>query len=366
MRQVGKSTLLREFGNEYHTFDDLDFLIRFENDPRSFLEAARLPLALDEVQKSPPAFDAIKAAVDRQKRPGRFILSGSVRFSARRQIRESLTGRIALMELLPFTLAECHEKKISDFVVHLETLKPEAVVDRLCKRSWATMKALAHYHRTGGLPGICFRRDAAIRADMLETHLETMLSRDIQMIRNIRLGYAKLRLLLEELARAEGSSINMSQLARQVGTSVPSIRAILDALTGLFLIRSYGETFYFSDGGLSHHISPGGSGLNRRDLIRLCYHELFAQVNYTARLRVTMRPYQTRGGIDVPFFLEYKSGAHVAIFIEETDRPSHKAMNSFAWLKRKFPKLIAFMFYLADEYRQTTKGMHCVPLHWLY
>jgi predicted AAA+ superfamily ATPase len=366
MRQVGKSTLIRKLSANYETFDDQSFLIKFEADPQSYLEAARYPLGLDEVQKSPKAFDAIKYAADRLKKPGRYLLSGSVRFSARKQIRESLTGRIALMELLPFTLAECHGKPLSSFVARLEKKRVSGLAADLKKKAWAQKKDLLTYLEMGGLPGICFRREARIRSESYDMHIETLLARDITLIRHIRLGYGKLRLILEELNHRQGLPLNMSDLARKVSTSVPSIKSILEALDGLFLIKPHGSTYFIADNGLSSHLFGQSGKRERQDLLRLVFHELNAQINYTAKLLVRLNPYQTRGGIDVPFFLEYKSGKRVAIFVEETDRPSQKAMNSAAWLAKKFPDFEAVTLYQADEFRVTSKGMACIPLHWLY
>lgn len=366
MRQVGKSTLLKKISGEYHTFDDQGFLIRFEKDPQSFLQSSHSPLAFDEVQKSPMAFDAVKYAVDEKKTPGRFLLSGSVRFSSRKQIRESLTGRIALIELLPFTLAECHHKPLSLFVKNLESTPMPKLMEQMQKRHWAKEADIANYLITGGLPGICFRRDATIRSEMFNDHLETLLSRDIQMIRAVKLPYIKLHRILEEIAVRQGQPINMSELARSIGTSVPTIKSTLEAFEGLFLIKPYGSTYFIQDCGLSHHLAWRQGVLSKADLIRIVYHELSAQINYTAKLSVKIRPLQTRGGMDVPFFLEYQSGVKRAFFVEETDRPTHKALNSFAWLKKKYPKLEAVFFYQSDELLVTHKGMFCVPLKWLF
>src|SRR4051812_45070368 len=114
MRQVGKSTLLRQIGSSYLTLDQEEFLQKLDRGDWSEVESASPPAVIDEAQKSPRLFDRIKLLVDRRKRPGQFILTGSVRFLSRKQIRESLTGRTSLLELLPLTLAEAHSKPLFD------------------------------------------------------------------------------------------------------------------------------------------------------------------------------------------------------------------------------------------------------------
>lgn len=366
MRQVGKSTLLKQFAKAYHTFDEQSFLLQFQADPQSFLETPQLPLALDEVQKSPMAFDAIKFAVDKKKTPGRFLMSGSVRFASRKQIRESLTGRIALIELLPFTLAECHQKPISTLIDKIATHKIDEVLNSRKRKYWATYSEMTKYLESGGLPGICFRRDATIRAEMFEDHLETLLTRDIHLIRRVELPYPKLRHVLAEIAALDGRDLNMSELAQLVGSSVPTIKNLLQAFEGLFLIRPYGKTYFIQDCGLSYYLSPKQPALDRAGINRLVFHELVAQINYTHRLGIKISPLRTRGGMDVPFLIEYQSGKKLAIFIEEADRATHKVLNSFAALKKKHADVEGILFYQSDVWHKTDKGLHCIPLPALF
>lgn len=116
MRQTGKTTLVRELAEIYFTFDDANNLARFETGGLAVLQAGPYPMILDEVQKAPLLFDQIKIEIDRRRTPGRFGLTGSVRFSARKAIRESLTGRVVTFELLPLTLSESYEQSMTSFL----------------------------------------------------------------------------------------------------------------------------------------------------------------------------------------------------------------------------------------------------------
>jgi predicted AAA+ superfamily ATPase len=112
LRQVGKTTLTLQLSKvaEQVSLDDDQAQEEAEAAPGVFLSKRHEPILIDEVQKSPKLFDAIKLTVDRKRRPGRFFLTGSARFSAKLGIRESLAGRIGLLQLYPLTLAEAHEK----------------------------------------------------------------------------------------------------------------------------------------------------------------------------------------------------------------------------------------------------------------
>ena len=103
-RQTGKTTLVRavaeEAGARYVTLDDLTMLAAARGDPAGFIEGFAPPLVLDEVQRSPELLLAIKAAVDRQRTPGRFLLTGSANVLLLPRVAESLAGRMEIVTRL--------------------------------------------------------------------------------------------------------------------------------------------------------------------------------------------------------------------------------------------------------------------------
>lgn len=109
MRQAGKSTLLckdpRFKHRRYVTLDDFAQLQAARNDPESFLESAD-PLTIDEAQRCPELLVAVKREVDRDRRPGRFLLSGSANFALLKNVSESLAGRAVYLSLSPFSRRE--------------------------------------------------------------------------------------------------------------------------------------------------------------------------------------------------------------------------------------------------------------------
>ncbi|MCM2323751.1 MAG: AAA family ATPase, partial [Oligoflexia bacterium] len=118
-RQVGKTTLLQQLTENYLSFDDEAVLERVSRNAKDFLsnEAApskTSPIALDESQLAPSLFPALKELVRRSPRPGQYLLSGSVRFTSRKAIRESLTGRIINFELHPMSIAELESRPLPD------------------------------------------------------------------------------------------------------------------------------------------------------------------------------------------------------------------------------------------------------------
>ena len=127
-RQTGKSTLVQskevaKDGRHYISFDDPGVLAAARSDPNGFLAGLPLPVTLDEVQHVPELFPAIKAAIDRRRQPGQFLLTGSANVMLLPKISESLAGRMEILTLWPFSQGEMKNHQES-FVDSLFSPKP--------------------------------------------------------------------------------------------------------------------------------------------------------------------------------------------------------------------------------------------------
>src|SRR3990172_2072121 len=108
-RRSGKTTLLRKVfpHAEYHLLEDPDLVARFRADPRTFVDGLRLPAILDEIQHVPEILAYVRTVVDQApRRSGRFFLTGSQDAPLMRGVTESMAGRAAVLQLLPFSLTE--------------------------------------------------------------------------------------------------------------------------------------------------------------------------------------------------------------------------------------------------------------------
>lgn len=363
MRQVGKTTLLKKFGRHYVSFDQEEAVSRISREGWEFLQQGPFPLALDEIQKHPPTFDALKFAIDTRKVPGRYLISGSVRFGSRRGIRESLTGRMTLVELFPLTLAECHNRPFSTFLSLLHRNKP---VEILKARAWCPETALKNYLTSGGLPGICFKRDDDVKQRLWEFHLDTLLTRDIHLIRQVRVSTNKLINLLRELARLQGMPISLIHLARLIGISAPGTKQILQAMEGLFLIRPHGNTCFIEDIGLSHYLVPWTGRISRFDMLRLLYHEFRVTARLFIGSGVELTSYHTRGGIDIPLVFKFRTGQYLAIGIDDEENPSEKTLKGLTWFKKRHTSSRTVVLYRGDKEYTTASGTLCLPWTWVF
>ncbi len=363
MRQVGKTTLLKKFSKQYLSFDQEEALARILREGWEFLQQGPFPLAIDEVQKHPPAFDALKFAIDARKVPGRYLISGSVRFGSRRGIRESLTGRMTLVELFPLTLAECHNQVLSTFLSLIFQNKP---IKTLAARAWCNEAMLKHYLVSGGLPGICFKRDVEVQQRLWEFHLDTLLTRDIHLIRQVRASSNKMLTLLRELARLQGMPVSLAPLARLIGLSAPGTKQILNAMEGLFLIRPHGNTYFIEDAGLSHYLFPWMGHISRFDMLRLLYHEFRVATRHLMGSAVEITSYSTRGGVDIPLVLKSKTGQLLAIGIEDENSPSEKTLKGLTWFKKRHSSARTLVLYRGNEAYTTASDTLCLPWEWVF
>lgn len=172
LRQSGKSTILRDLlqAGTYVTLDDADALEDARQSGKNFLLKLPRPLIIDEVQKAPAVFDAIKLLVDQKRQPGNFFLTGSSQFSSQLGIRESLTGRIGISYLYPMTLAEAHQVEFQQ--------NRSQPFHRLGSR-FMIADALQQFCR-GGLPVPLFTRKDTLVDNYFQNWLETTLFRDAQ------------------------------------------------------------------------------------------------------------------------------------------------------------------------------------------
>lgn len=225
LRQVGKTTFIRnqlDIAN-FCTLDEEDVLEDAMNSAKVFLSKRATPLAIDEVQKSPNLFDAIKARVDKKRIPGQFVLSGSSQFSSKLGIRESLTGRMGMLQLHPLSLSEMHRQK---FIGYKSAFEPKSL-------RFTVAQGVEHMVR-GGVPVPAFSRDANQRQIYWQSWIETTIYRDLARVygRNYRPEDAFR--ILKEIGRA----LNDGELPTLNHLSFPSRKArrYLEAMELIFLM----------------------------------------------------------------------------------------------------------------------------------
>lgn len=232
-RRAGKTCLLRHaFPHaRYLLLEDPDLQARARSDPRGFLDELRPPVLFDEIQNVPELFDYVRTRIDRTPRKmGQWLFTGSQEAPLMRGVSESMAGRAAILQLLPFSLAE--------------TARVSLIL--------------------GGYPEVLSHPRG--RALWFASYIQTYLERDVRALLNVR-DLATFRRFLALLASRHGQILNKTDLAAPLGVSVPTVGEWLHVLevTGqVILVPPYFENFgkrlikspkvYLGDSGMACHL----------------------------------------------------------------------------------------------------------------
>ena len=231
-RQCGKTTLAKLVGARkgyaYITFDDDVAREGAESDPAGFVDRLPPRVILDEVQRVPSLFTAVKAAVDRRRDPGRFLLTGSANVLLVPRLADSLAGRMAIQRLHPLSQAELERRRPS----FLDTLFGGAFksqrTDRLARDLPARVAA-------GGYPAALLRQAGRRRAAWYRDYLDAIVQRDVRDLARIGALDAVPR-LLGAAAGQTARLLNVSELAAPFSVSRPTITDYMTLLQRVFLV----------------------------------------------------------------------------------------------------------------------------------
>jgi predicted AAA+ superfamily ATPase len=239
-RQAGKSTLGREIaearGMAFRTLDDRDVLRQALDDPEGLLDGLGGAGFIDEAQRAPGLFVAIKRVVDREQRAGRFLLSGSNQPHVAGAVGDSLQGRAAYRTLRPLTLGELRfderpgawglpfEGAAADVIVALERrAESNGALD------WRDVVEAGGFPRAVAAPPDARRR-------LLDDYVRTFAERDIREL--LAVGSPdRFEQCVRLVAARTGQVLNVNGLAGELGTPVTTVRRWLDALRRSFLVE---------------------------------------------------------------------------------------------------------------------------------
>lgn len=249
-RQTGKSTLARlmaarrplaespQRSARYVTFDDASMLAAASADPAGFLAGFPGPVVLDEVQRVPGLFLAIKAAVDTDRVPGRYLLTGSSSVLMLPRLAEALVGRMEVLTLWPFAQAELEAQNPVG-----ETAKaPACVVDlwfstaQLPPCRGEGLPAILPRILAGGYPEAVQRESGPRRHAWFGSYLTTILQRDVRDLAQIE-GLSEMPRLLALLATRVGGLANFSELSRSSGLAQTTLKRYTALLEGTYLLQ---------------------------------------------------------------------------------------------------------------------------------
>ena len=330
-RQTGKSTLVEQLvpgDRRYRSLDDFDVRDVARRDPEALLGGDD-PLTLDEVQRLPGLLTAVKRAIDRDRRPGCFLLTGSANLLLMRQVSESLAGRASYLTLWPMTRREqlglASAGRWDDLLAAPENEWRDllAAGDDL-DEDW---QALA---LRGGFPTPALELTTpADRAIWFDGYVRTYLERDLQDLASIS-ALPDFRRLMQAACLRVGQLLNQTELGRAVGLPQPTVHRWLNLLeTSYLLVRlpAYAANrtkrlvksprVYWADTGVALHLgatAPVGAHLEN-----LVLHDLLAWRDARAD-RAELAYWRTTIGEEVDFVIE-AGGKLLPIEVKATAKP---------------------------------------------
>jgi len=330
-RQTGKTTLAQALaesaGAQYFTLDDAATLALAAGDPAGFIRNLSGPVMLDEVQKAPELFPAIKLAVDKNRQPGRFLLTGSANVMTLPRLSESLAGRMEVIPLYPFSAGELAGQR-EGFLQRLldgtiGKLKPVSTTDDLPVRLVR-----------GGYPEAVQRAADDRRSAWFGAYISTILQRDVRDLARVDALHA-LPNLLKLLAARVAGLLNLADVARDAGLPHSSLTRYLALLETVFLVHRLpawspnlgkrlvkAPKLHLVDTGLACHLV--GAGVRRlsedrallgRIVESFVVGELRKQLSWTDP-QATLYHFRTATGAEVDVVLERADGSMAAIEVK--------------------------------------------------
>jgi len=297
-RQSGKTTLCRQLfpDKAYVSLETPEDRLFAQQDPVGFLNRYPDGAVLDEIQRVPDLFSYIQTIVDDQEENGMFILTGSQQFGLLGSISQSLAGRTALVDLLPFSLTEAWGDRLPDQDINTVL--------------W-----------TGGYPGIFDQ--GRNPSQMLQFYVRTYLERDVRTLINIK-NLSVFEIFLRLCAGRSGQILNMSALGNECGVTGKTIRewiSVLEASYILKLLKPYYANFnkrlvkspklYFLDIGLACYLL----GISNAD--HLVAHPLRGSLFETMVVSEIWKQTCNRGEADTLYYFRDSKGHEVDLIRDQ-------------------------------------------------
>ena len=382
---LGVNTFLRGPSEEhlpenYLTLDDPAVLASVKADPAGFIssrDAARVTV-IDEIQRAPELLVAIKAAVDVNRRPGRFLLTGSANVLHLPRLSESLAGRMEPLALWSLAQTEI-ERSDSRLLEHFFTTTLPA---------WSTEDSRSEIFeraQRGGFPEVLERQTQVRRNAWFASYITTVVQREVRDISNVS-DLVALPSLLEMLAVRSNGPLNMQAVAGPLGLAHKTATRYIDLLEAVFLIvrlpawaksvdvrTAKSPKALVSDSGLLAHllrIKEADLALAGAELGTLV--ETFVGMELKkycswAAPGYTVSYWRGASGAEIDYILEDPSGRVTAVEVKASmavDEGDFKHIRAFGSRERNFHRGI--VLYAGNQTLSFGKNLHAVPISALW
>ena len=351
-RQTGKSTLLSGItaaahDRHYVTLDDPAILDAARRDPAEFIRGLGDFAAIDEIQRAPELFLPMKASVDRDRRPGRFLLTGSADVLLLPQLADALVGRMEVVTLGPLSQGEIDGVDVR-FIDHAFG----AADPQTWPKPPATSRddLIARVLR-GGFPEVVERTGETARRRWFEAYITTLLYRDVRELANID-GLTAVPQLLRLVASRAGSQVVVAEISRSLGIPQATLTRYLALLRATFLVQPLAAwsanigrrlvrnpKHFILDSGLAAHLSDVTRASIRQNATHLgpaletfVLAELRTQACWS-EARPQFMFFRDHAGLEVDIVMEDRAGRVVGVEVKATASPNGQMFNGLEALR---------------------------------
>lgn len=378
-RQCGKTTLVRQYAGNmaYFSLDDPALLAAVRADPVGFVRRQDR-LIIDEVQRAPELLLALKLSIDRDRSPGRFLLTGSANLMALPAVADSLAGRVEIHTLLPLSNAEIAGRSADFFARLLHGNWPTAVATATAENRVDSVDNVL----AGGYPEMRLRTTPTRRQAWARAYLTTLVERDVRDVADIA-QTAKVPQLLGILAHLSGQLLNLQHIGGQIGLDGKTVEKYIGILEKMFLVRRLpawsgnelnrlikAPKLHFLDAGLQAslvRLTPERAMLDRTRFGATLETWVFGELLKTLALGQEswfLFHYRDKDQMEVDFVLESPRGEIVGIEVKASATVGPADFKGLRRLAALCPKRFkaGAVLYDGEHVLPFGDGLHAVPL----
>ena len=377
-RQTGKTTLTKQVipdSGSYRTLDDTDMLNFALSDPKGFIANPGKTMVIDEIQKAPNLVSEIKIAVDKNKEPGQYLLTGSANLLTLPRISESLAGRVKYIRLRPFSMGEILEKEPSFIQRAYKGDFPEII-------SGYDKAALIKHAFCGGYPEVVALSNSNHRKDWHRDYIVALIERDLLDVSHIRRKDI-LSNLVGILSSWSAKYMELSSISSSLAIHKTTLENYIHALISMFLFDRLApwiktdyervgrrSKIYAADTGIMASLlgwkeedvfmSEDRSG---KLIETFVYQELLAQIELLGNYTITH--YRDRNNREIDFVIENEEGEILGIEVKSSHSVSRGDFKSQEWFKEHIHKskksYTGIILYSGDRVIRFSDTLSAVP-----
>ena len=367
-------------GRTYLSLDDSGLQAAARADPTGFIAGITGPVIIDEVHHAPELFPAIKLSVDRDRRPGRFLLTGSANVMLLPRLSESLAGRMEILTLWPLAQVEIEGAQSSVVDLLFSSDNPAGPLHAVARED------LIRRLLAGGYPEAMGRKSEARRRAWFTSYVTTILQRDVRDIADIE-GLSQLPSLLSLLASRTASLLNLSSVSSAVGIPYATLNRYMALLKATFLVQELpawssnlgkrltkAPKLLINDTGLVSSLL----GLDARRLVNEA--AIFGQLLETlvamefkkaaswSEICPSLFHFRTQDRLEVDLLLESAAGMVVGIEVKASSTVSPSDFNGLRALAEMTGDCFVrgIVLYTGDQVIPFGEHLHAIPLSFLW